>query len=118
MKNGEFLPGGCSLHPVSMRRDRIIPSHARLTLPTTMVIKSLSVQPNSESYLNGRKTVFRIISLWFIISEGLYNAVGRPQALWLRQMESNLRDMRMAALVSAWAMARRRQREYRRKVGA
>ena len=33
---------------------------------------------------------------------------GRPQASWLRQMESYLTDIDMTGLVSAWAMARRR----------
>ena len=43
---------------------------------------------------------------------------GRPHASWLRQVESYLKDKDMAALASAWAMARRRPREYRRKVDA
>ena len=43
---------------------------------------------------------------------------GRPQASWLRQAESYLRDTGMAGLASAWAMARRRPKEYRRKVDA
>ena len=33
---------------------------------------------------------------------------GRPQALWLRQVESYLKDTGMAGLASAWAMVRRR----------
>ena len=33
-----------------------------------------------------------------------------------RQVESYLKDMGMAGLASAWAMARRRPKEYRRKV--
>ena len=32
---------------------------------------------------------------------------GRPHALWLRQVESYLKDTGMAGLASAWAMARR-----------
>ena len=40
---------------------------------------------------------------------------GRPHASWLRQVESYLKD---AGLASAWAMARRRPKEYRRKVDA
>ena len=44
--------------------------------------------------------------------------MGRPQAPWLRQMESHLKDTGMAGLASAWAMARRRLKEYRRKVHA
>ena len=43
---------------------------------------------------------------------------GHPHASWLRQVESYLKDMGMAGLASAWAMARRRPREYRRKVDA
>ena len=43
---------------------------------------------------------------------------GRPHASWLRQVESYLKDTGMADLASAWAMARRRPREYRRKVDA
>ena len=60
---------------------------------------------------------------------------GRPHASWLRrvdsylwdigmtglasgdgQTEAYLKDMVMAGLASAWAMARRRQKEYRHKV--
>ena len=37
---------------------------------------------------------------------------------WLRQVESYLKDTGMAGLASAWAMARRRPKEYRRKVDA
>ena len=43
---------------------------------------------------------------------------GRPQASCLRQMESYLKDTGMAGLASAWAMVRRRPKEYRRKVDA
>ena len=43
---------------------------------------------------------------------------GRPHASWLRQVESYLKDTGMAGLASAWAMARRRPKEYRRKVDA
>ena len=39
------------------------------------------------------------------------------EAWWLRQ-EAYLKDMGMAGLVSAWAMVRRRAREYRHKVDA
>ena len=45
-------------------------------------------------------------------------ARGRPQASCLRQVESHLRDMGMAGLASAWAMARRRPKDYRRKLDA
>ena len=43
---------------------------------------------------------------------------GRPHASRLRQVESYLKDTGMASLASAWAMARRRLKEYRRKVDA
>ena len=43
---------------------------------------------------------------------------GRPHASWLRQVASYLKDTGMAGLASAWAMARRRPKEYRRKVDA
>ena len=42
----------------------------------------------------------------------------RPQASWLRQVEAYLKDTGMAGLASAWAMARRRTKEYGRKVDA
>ena len=42
----------------------------------------------------------------------------RPQASCLRQVESYLCDMGIAGLASAWAMARRRPKEYRRQVDA
>ena len=42
----------------------------------------------------------------------------RTQASWLRQVEYYLKDMGMAGLASAWAMAKRRTKEYRRKVDA
>ena len=51
-------------------------------------------------------------------SKGLDLAEGRSQASRLRQVVSYLRNMGMAGLVSAWAMARRRPKEYRRKVDA
>ena len=41
---------------------------------------------------------------------------GRPHASCLRRVESYLKDMGMAGMASAWAIARRRPREYRRKV--
>ena len=43
---------------------------------------------------------------------------GCPQASWLSQVKSYLRDTGIAGLASAWAMARRRPKEYRRKVDA
>ena len=43
---------------------------------------------------------------------------GRPHASWLRQVESYLKDMDMTGLGSAWAMARRRTKEYPHKVDA
>ena len=43
---------------------------------------------------------------------------GRPQALWLRQVESYVSDMGLEGLASAWAMASRTPTEYRRKVDA
>ena len=43
---------------------------------------------------------------------------GRPQASRLRKMGSSLRDLGVAGLASAWAMARRRPNEYRRTVDA
>ena len=43
---------------------------------------------------------------------------GCLQASWLRQVEAYLKSTDMAGLASAWAMARRRPMEYRRKVDA
>ena len=43
---------------------------------------------------------------------------GRPHASWLRQVESDLKDMGMTGLASVRAMAKRRTKEYRRKVDA
>ena len=43
---------------------------------------------------------------------------GRPQASWLHQVESYLRETGMAGLASAWVMANWRPKEYRRKVVA
>ena len=37
---------------------------------------------------------------------------GRPQASWLRQVESYLKDAGMTGLASVWAMAIRRPKEY------
>ena len=42
----------------------------------------------------------------------------RPHASWLCQAEAYLKDMGMAGLASAWAMAGRRLKEYRREVDA
>ena len=44
--------------------------------------------------------------------------MGRPQASWLRQVESYLKNTGLAGLAPAWAMARRRPKGYRRKVDA
>ena len=43
---------------------------------------------------------------------------GLPHASWLRQVESYLKDADLVGLASAWAMAGRRPKEYRRKVDA
>ena len=43
---------------------------------------------------------------------------GRPYASWLRQVESYLENMGMTGLASVRAKARRRPKEYRRKVDA
>ena len=43
---------------------------------------------------------------------------GRPQASWLRYVESCLRDTGLAGLTSAWTTARRRPKDYRCKVDA
>ena len=51
-------------------------------------------------------------------TEGLYHAERRPQASWLRQMESHSKDTGMAGLASVLAMAKRTTKEYRRKVDA
>ena len=40
---------------------------------------------------------------------------GRPHASWVRQVEY-LKDTGLAGLTSAWGMARRRPKAYRRKV--
>ena len=64
------------------------------------------------------------IATW---TEWLDHVEGRPQASYLRQVESYLgngqteaylKDMGLASLASAWVMARRRPKEYRRKVDA
>ena len=43
---------------------------------------------------------------------------GRPHASFFRQVEAYLKDTGMTGLASAWAMVRRRPKEYRRKVDA
>ena len=52
-----------------------------------------------------------------ILSEG-YGHDGPGVCLGYGQTEANVNDMGMTGLASAWAMARRRPKEYRRKVGA
>ena len=42
----------------------------------------------------------------------------RPHVSCLRKVESYLKDAGMAGLASAWAIVRRRPKEYRRKVDA
>ena len=54
----------------------------------------------------------------YFVSRRFYTYLHLTQALWLRQVESYLKDTGMAGLASAWAMARRRPKEYRRKVDA
>ena len=56
------------------------------------------------------------IGLFLSRSEGLVHVEGAPT--WLRQAESYLKDTGVAVLASAWAMARWRPKEYRRKVDA
>ena len=51
-------------------------------------------------------------------TERLDHAHGASTGLWLRQVESYLEDTGMAGLASAWAMARRSPKDYRRKVDA
>ena len=58
------------------------------------------------------------IRFFLVEIQGLDHAEGRPHASWLRQVEAYLKDTGMAGLVSAWAMARRRPSENRRKVDA
>ena len=43
---------------------------------------------------------------------------GRPHPSWLRQVETYLKDAGVAGLEAVWAMARRRPKEYRRKLDA
>ena len=52
------------------------------------------------------------------IRGGLSMPRGRPHASWLRKVKSYLKDAGVAGLASAWAMPRRRPKEYRRKVDA
>ena len=52
-----------------------------------------------------------------ILSEG-YGHGGPGVCLGDGQTEAYLKDMGMTGLASAWAMARRRLKEYRRKVDA
>ena len=49
---------------------------------------------------------------------GVEQCQGGARVLQLRQVESCLKDMGMTGLASAWAMARRRTKEYRRKLDA
>ena len=56
-----------------------------------------------------------VLSVW--LSEG-YGHVGPGVCLGDDQTEAYLKDMGMAGLASVWAMARRRPKEYRRKVDA
>ena len=73
-----------------------------------------SVPPNPA--LSSPNSLRRILSCR--VPSGWTMPRGRPQASWLRQVESYLRHTGMAGLTSAWAMARRRRKEYRRKVDA
>ena len=52
-----------------------------------------------------------------VLSEG-YEHDGPGVCLGDGQTEAYMKDMGMTGLASAWAMARRRTREYRRKVDA
>ena len=67
-----------------------------------------------------RVSLLRIPPIGYFLIEirGFDHAERRPHALWLRQVESYLKDTGLAGLASAWAMARRRQKKYRRKVDA
>ena len=67
-------------------------------------------------YAEGASTRFMVAS-GGVLSEG-YGHDGPGVYLGNGQTEAYLKDMGMAALASAWAMARRRSKEYRRKVDA
>ena len=73
-----------------------------------------SVPPNPA--LSSPNSLRRILSCR--VPSGWTMPRGRPQASWLRQVESYLRDTGMAGLASVWAMAKRKPKEYRRKVDA
>ena len=64
----------------------------------------------------GASTGFMLAS-GAVLSEG-YGHGGPGVCLGDSQTEFHLKDMGMAGLASVWAMARRRTKEYRRKVDA
>ena len=76
---------------------------------------------NYASISMGRDSLRKIPPLGFFlveIREAEPCRGGAHRLWWLRQVESYLRDMGMAGLASAWAIARRRPKEYRHKLDA
>ena len=67
-------------------------------------------------HAEGAPTRFMVAS-GGVLSEG-FGLGGPGVCLGDGQTEAYLKDAGMAGLASAWAMARRRPKEYRRKVGA
>ena len=71
-------------------------------------------------FFDPRSTRIPPIGFLLVEFQGADHAEGAPTGyrLRLRQVEFYLKDAGMAGLESAWAMARRRPEEYRRKVDA
>ena len=83
---------------------------------TGLVNRILSSRDPRLDYAEGAPTRFMFASGGGL-SEG-YGQGGTGVCLGDGQTEACLKDTGMAGLASAWAMARRRPREYRRKVDA
>ena len=88
---------------------RIFPHNERYTGAPTTPLWACGATPYGG---------FRPSDSFLSRSEGLVHAEGRPHASWLRKLKSYLKDAGMVGLASAWEMARRRPKEYRRKVDA
>ena len=110
--------------PQPLRRHHHHPPHRqqRILFPSNkiviiiIIITGPSVKTEYMRAWNAKDPAHRILSSRD--PSGWSMSRGRPHASWLRQVESYLKDAGMAGLASAWAMARRRPKEYRRKEDA
>jgi hypothetical protein len=94
--------------------DRVL-KEAKLRYPTCIIRERQMRLYGHVARFPGEDPVHRILSARD--PRGWVRPVGRPRSSWLSQMNGYLQDLGTGN-ASAWAMARRRPQEYKRKVDA